>query len=57
MRNVQHIHLDAPDAQWFASASTFCPGVVALAAMAMRTARATKINPAASGGPVKGGNP
>lgn len=53
MRNHQHKHLIAPDAQWFASASTICTGTVAPAKMV----RATKINPAASGGPVKGGNP
>jgi hypothetical protein len=54
MRNHQHKNLKAPVAQWFASAS-FCTGSVA--SIAMRTVGATKIDPAASGGPVKGGIP
>ena len=57
MRNHQHKQLNAPGAQWFASSSTFCTGTVAPAAAAMRNVRATKIDPVASGGPVKGGNP
>jgi hypothetical protein len=52
MRSLQHKHLNAPVAQWFASAS-FCTGIVSPAAM--RNVRATKTDPAASGGPVKGG--
>ena len=57
MRNHQHKQLSAPVAQWCASESTFCTGTVSPTAMAMRNVRATKIDPAASGGPVKGGNP
>jgi hypothetical protein len=57
MRNHQHTQLSAPVAQWFASESTFCTGTVSPRAMAMRNVRATKIDPAASGGPVKGGHP
>ncbi len=57
MRNHQHNNLVALDARWFASTSTFCTGTVAPAAAAVHMVRATKINPAASGGPVKGGNP
>jgi hypothetical protein len=52
MRSLQHKHLNAPVAQWFASAS-FCTGIVSPAAM--RTVRATKADPATSGGPVEGG--
>jgi hypothetical protein len=54
MWNAQHNNLQAPVAQWFASAS-FCTGGVA--SIAMHTVRATKIDPATSGGPVKGGIP
>ncbi len=57
MRNHQHNHLVALDAQWFASMPTFCTGTVPPAAVAARKVRATKIDPSASGGPVKGGNP
>jgi hypothetical protein len=57
MRNHQHQNLNAPNAQWCASGSSFCTGTVAPVAKAMRKVRATKIDPAASGGPVKGGNP
>jgi hypothetical protein len=57
MRNHQHNNLNAPGAQWFASSSAFCTGTVVAAAAAMRKVRTTKIDPAASGGPVKGGNP
>jgi hypothetical protein len=57
MWNSQHTHLVAPGAQWFASVSMFCTGTVAPAAVAMRNVRAAKIDPAPSGGPVRGGNP
>jgi hypothetical protein len=57
MWNHQHTQLIASDAQWFASTSTFCTGSMPPAAAVTRKVRATKINPAASGGPVKGGNP
>jgi hypothetical protein len=56
MRNLQHKHLIAPDAQWFASMAAFCTGTVPPAAAAARKVRATKLNPSASGGPVKGGS-
>lgn len=56
MRN-QHQNLHAPNAQWCAPGSSFCTGTVAPVAKAMRKVRATKIDPAASGGPFKGGNP
>jgi hypothetical protein len=57
MRNHQQHHLIALDAQWFASMPTFCTGTVPPTAVATRKVRATKIDPSASGGPVKGGNP
>lgn len=56
MRNHQQHRLIALDAQWFASMPTFCTGTVPPAAVASRKVRATKTNPSASGGPVKGGN-
>ena len=50
----QHRHLYAArDAKWFASAMTFGTGATVAAAKA----RATKINPCASGGPARRGTP
>jgi len=57
MRNHQHIHLDGLDAKWFASLPTFCTGMTPPPAAVSRQERATKVNPAASGGPIKGGTP
>ncbi len=56
MQSHQSHHLIALDAQWFASAATFCTGSVPPAAAVARKVRATKMNPSRSGGPVKGGN-
>jgi len=55
MQNVNHKNLTTPGTHWFVSGSTFCTGI--MAPSAVRQVRAAKIDPAASGGPVKGGNP
>ena len=57
MRNHQHQILNAPNAQWCASGSSFRTGAVAAVAKAMCKVRTTQIDPAAPGGPFKGGNP
>jgi hypothetical protein len=57
MRNHQQQNLNAPNAQWCASGSSFRTGAVAAVAKAMCKVRTTQIDPAAPGGPVKGGNP
>jgi hypothetical protein len=54
MRNIQH-NLQTPGAHWFASVSMFCTATVA--PVSARQVRATKIDPAAAGGPFKGGTP
>jgi coenzyme F420-reducing hydrogenase gamma subunit len=55
MQNIHTNNLQTPGAHWFASTSMFCTGMVTPAAVCQ--VRAAKIDPAASGGPVKGGNP
>jgi hypothetical protein len=55
MPNNQQNDLTMPGAHWFASTSMFCAGSVVPAAK--RIARATKTDPAASGGPIRGGKP
>jgi len=55
MRNVNHKHLQTPGTHWFVSESTFCTCM--MVPSAVRQVRAAKIDPAAAGGPVKGGNP
>jgi len=54
MRNIQH-NLETPGAHWFAPVSMFCTAMVA--PVSGRQVRATKIDPAAAGGPFKRGTP